>query len=865
MSFSGHNPHLFQWKKQRHKDKTFVKNDDIDHWRKRVEMASEFAVSEVFSHKKPGSGLHSRAISQHSSDQLRDHDDAYSEAQALLGDWLGSKLRLEMEMEDDNDLMCAAERTSSAAVARAHSPQLNDRNFNELYNHLAAEEEHSAVNGVLQDLMEHQVLDSVMVKELALDAQQTRKKYRNPMVTMEARHQQVRVNKAQREAVRLRQQREKEAQQEAREEARRQEREEVMKKNQEERRQEELLQQEMVRLRRQMKEKRGLEQLARQREKEQAASQRAAKTIHSALTPLKQEQPNQQLLLEQKCLQRHFSSWYLSVLDLRLRMGKAKALYDWRRMLRAWRTWRASVWMGQTQRELARTEEELRSENRQCQLAVESDRRRLLRRCLSQWHLWCRTEKEQRELLAQQQETKRKMAALISAASSGKLAATESPANQLIMVQSEAIRKPDSTEKKDLHLQIDSAPTTSTVHPNRPRPLQPWQVTRRDVAPTAAELHSAWHKVKAEGLPYPKISDLSGEGFKNRHAIQQQIITQQRKLLKDQQEQIARLKEERSVAGWEVEMKKTAPSVKQVLKQRSCSLDSMKRQRASGVTGEFDSQRAHSSKAATQHPIITAMEARARQRAERRKEIEELKRKKEEERLVEMKAAEERRLKQEEEEKLRAAEKRREEKRLEREREERMQRRLNRQRELTKVAHQHYHKTLLQQRGLVPWKRLLQLKCASFELAENHHRLSLLRRCTRGWQESVQESVSEKEASADQLYQHFLLQRSLKCWKRLKDLRLIQEERAKRFSRTHTLRRFMLALLDHVTQERLLEWDRQERANGHNNRRVLQRCFLAWRQLPSQLRIERQRNKRREKLSRKVAEVLPDFCSNNPS
>lgn len=93
------------------------------------------------------------------------------------------------------------------------------------------------------------------------------------------------------------------------------------------------------------------------------------------------------------------------------------------------------------------------------------------------------------------------------------------------------------------------------------------------------------------------------------------------------------------------------------------------------------------------------MEARAQQRAERRKEIEELKRKKDEEKLVrfvqtlsggavvhgsdvlkykkritlmnnfqaEMKAAEERRQREEEEEKRKAAEKRREEKRQERE------------------------------------------------------------------------------------------------------------------------------------------------------------------------------------------------------
>lgn len=65
-----------------------------------------------------------------------------------------------------------------------------------------------------------------------------------------------------------------------------------------------------------------------------------------------------------QCLQRHFSGWYSVVLDRRLRMGKAMALCDWKRQLRAWRAWRNVVWAEQKQREVARTEEDLRTENR---------------------------------------------------------------------------------------------------------------------------------------------------------------------------------------------------------------------------------------------------------------------------------------------------------------------------------------------------------------------------------------------------------------------------------------------------------------------------------------------------------------------
>lgn len=90
-----------------------------------------------------------------------------------------------------------------------------------------------------------------------------------------------------------------------------------------------------------------------------------------------------------------------------------------------------------------------------------------------------------------------------------------------------------------------------------------------------------------------------------------------------------------------------------------------------------------------------------------------------------------------EEEKRKGAEKKKEEKRQEREvrrvsrlmdgdtlqnikmmspwcvcvqREEEKQRRLKRQQDLLKLASQHYNRKLLLQRGLLPWKRFIQLK-----------------------------------------------------------------------------------------------------------------------------------------------------------
>ncbi|KAM4718347.1 coiled-coil domain-containing protein 191 [Anableps anableps] len=884
MASSGHNSHLFRWKRLGSANKRPVKNDDIDEWRKRVEMASEFAVSEVFSQRKPQSGINRVAVPLQSSEQLRDHDDAYSEAQALLDDWLSDKLRKQMDIEDEDDLKGHVENTQPPAAASDQPTSIAYKKFDDFYECLVEEEEQLAVESFLQDLMKQELLDSGMMEELSLDDREKQKKFRNPAITMEARHQQVRENRARREAERQRKQREKEAQRDAMKEAKRKEKEEEMRKKQQERVEEEMVQQEMVRLRRLMEEKKSMGHLARQREKEKKV-ERAVRSLESTPTfPSKQQLEDfYQLQQEQKiqtkinmsnlkCLYRHLSGWHSVVLKQKLCMGKAVALCDWRRQLKAWQAWRAVVWAEHSQREVARAEEQLRTENRQ--LAVENNQRRLLRRCLSEWQLWCRMEKSQRDLLARQQETKVKIAALISAASTGKLTAIETSANLPTSFALEHKSQEDTDAKKDHHAAENKVINASTGHQsntsvgNVGQPLQPWQVTRRHAAPTAAELRNARQRTTENGILSNKCMPSPAGRFENRHAVQQQIITQQRKLLKDQQEQIALLKEKQSLMGLELEMEKAA-QVTQLSALREAKSGSFGPRehscRAPRATGEPDGQSAPPWKPVMRqtcpHPIITAMEARALQRAERRQEIEEIKRRKEEEKLAEMKAAEEQRQREEEEEKRKAAEKKREAKRLEREREAERQRQLKRHQELMRLACQHHNRTLLSHRGLAPWKRLIQLRRANMELAESHHNVCLLKRCVLRWLHYARESLCEREACADQLQQHFLLRRSLNCWKRLGDLRMIQGDRAERFYRKRTLRRFLLALLDHVTRERLVEWDRRKLAQEHQDRRVLQRCFQAWRQLPRVLRREREREARRDKLSRKVAELLPDFCS----
>ncbi|NP_001009986.1 coiled-coil domain-containing protein 191 [Danio rerio] len=884
MAHSTHRPDIFRWKTTKTKtsgnNKVQLNDNDIKQWVKRVERASEFAVSEVFSLKKPHNGK--KIMPLQSVEQLQDHDDAYSEAQSILSEWMNQKLRLELEMDDDDE---EEEEISSSTMEDSESKQLikntesSYNNFDDLYFQLEQEEENSVVHHFLQDLMETEVLDFGMVENLKEDSDQSKKRWRDPSLTMEVRHKQVKENRMRRDAEREKLRKEKEVLKEARQEVRQMEQEKQRRKRQEAQRQEELIQQEMIRLRREMEEKKNVEQLARNMERERLQQQKATK---SSVIP-KHHNPTQNKELQLKLknleakihllnlqrMQKHFSAWYSMILERRVRMGKAAALCDWRRQLRAWRAWRALVWARREKREAEKTEEELRHEHRRCQQALESDRRRLLRRCFSDWRVWCQVECHRKELLQQQEETRCKMAALINSAASGKLRAVKSPSS------TNHPETPCPTENISLQegpATPDSGSSTAQVTNSSGRSeaqlTQAWQVTRRHAALSMAELRRARQTQQSSRS---RGAELSGGQFKHRHAALQQTVAEQRRLLKEQQEQILLLQERQNILELrraEEKMALIATGSPEVVS--TCCQSKINKETTTGCaekprtkrdSRESADQKSSVHRAPLPHPTVQAMEERARLRAERRKEMEELRRHKQEKKLAQMKAAEEERLRAEEEEKQREVERKKEEKRQQKKRELEKQKRVEHEQEQSKRATQHYLTTLLLHRGLTPWRRLLEQSHANTQRAEDHYTHTLQRHCLCVWRRCVFEAQAEREASACLMHQRILLQRTLKSWRRLKDVRFILEARAEHFYKTNIQRKVLTALLDHMTEERILAWDDEQRAQQHNNRRAVRKCFSGWTRLPVVLREEREREERREQLRRKVAEILPDFRS----
>lgn len=88
------------------------------------------------------------------------------------------------------------------------------------------------------------------------------------------------------------------------------------------------------------------------------------------------------------------------------------------------------------------------------------------------------------------------------------------------------------------------------------RSIQP-RVTRGHTAPTDAQVQQARQKVESQHLAGPRRAAVVGK-HGSRHTLHREIIGQQRKQLREQQEQIALLMEKQNIKGLEVDMERMA-------------------------------------------------------------------------------------------------------------------------------------------------------------------------------------------------------------------------------------------------------------------------------------------------------------------
>ncbi|XP_066031351.1 coiled-coil domain-containing protein 191 isoform X2 [Chamaea fasciata] len=812
----------------------------------RVDQTSEYAVSEAFSLQKSRCPQRpwGPVTSLETAERLQIHREACEEAQELLSNWMKSQLQLELS-DGEEDIDSVLQEEPSAAPPKYE-------HFDDLCSYLECEMESSSVQKYLQHLLQSEAVNCGIAKHLRLEEIKEKKQPADPRIIMELRHKQVKENRMRHQKALELQRQEESLKKAILSEARLRAQEEDKRKALQAKKEEEEIQREIVKLRREMAEKKHtVAKVWRMEGKRQEKTQKLSMQELSAVSPplvLKREEQGeekqrrtQELLRrihisKQRCLQRHFSAWLKVILEHRIKMGKARALADWRCQLKALRAWRNYTWAQKVEQETQQLEVHLQDQNRKTQLAVAHNQRRLLRCCFLAWQHWSRVETEKREL--QPTET--------------------------CLLQKE----PDQTRDQSCWNVVH----TSHFYRN---PKFAWEITIKHAALSTQD-EAMYRNQIATVLqhfqaPSPKTSPAYGSHFEHRHAFQQRVIEEQRQQIQKQQELILKLQENQKLNRDKEEAAEAMP-VTQTFNNSVSQTWEEKQSRCKNTTplSPPDSRGPENTRAAVQgrrpssrltspHPILKGMEERAIQRAEQKKKIEEAKQRKAEEKLAQLKAEEEARQRKEAEEKEAQQEKRREERRQQKLKELEKQRRLEKEQQLQKKARDHYEKVLLRKLGIVPWKRLREQAKENLLVAQRHHSLGLQRKCLMTWLQDTQQSLREKMSRAEDFYSHMLLRWGFRNWLKYKDYLSAEEERASTFHTVCLMRKCFWAWFDHIMEEKRATWERLKIATEHSNKRLTLNAFKAWRQYPLLMKKEREREERRNQLRRRVAEILPNF------
>ncbi|NWU05757.1 CC191 protein, partial [Cephalopterus ornatus] len=854
------------------------------------------AVSEAFSCQKSScpQGLWCPVTSLETMEQhhVEDHDEACEEAQELLSNWMKSKLQLELsDGEDEVDTVLLEE--PSAAPPKSEQ-------FDDLCSCLEREMDSSSVQKYLQHLLQSEDVNCGIMKHLRLEDIKEKQKLADPRIVMELRHKQVKENRMRRQKA-LELQRQAESLKKAiLSEAKLRAQEEAKRKALKAKKEEGEIQREMVKLRKEMAEKRLTVAEAwrmerkRQEKIQKVSAQEVPVTVSPPLVLRKEEQglekqrKAEEVLRrihtsKQRCLQRHFSAWLKVILEQRIKMGKARALADWRCQLKALRAWRNYTWTQKVEQETHQLEVHLQDQNRKNQLAAEHNQQRILRCCFLAWQRWSRAETEKRELQIKREETKRKMAQLLEAVSQGEgglhrpleinqPGTAESEINSMLS-QSKA-SFPGQPPNTCLQLDHSCWDIVHTSHFCKTHKFA-WEITVKRAALSVQDEAGYRDQVATVLQQFqardPKTSPAYGSRFEHRHAFQQRLIEEQRQQLQKQQELILKLQENQRLSRDKEEGAK-ATAVTQLIDNSVSQTREEKQSRCKNTTplsspdshgpentGVAMQGRRPSSHLTSAHPILKGMEERAIQRAEQRRKLEEAKQRRAEEKLAQLKAEEEARERKKAEEKEAQREKRREERRQQKLKELEKQRRLEKEQQLQKKAKDHYEKVLLRKLGIVPWKRLREQAKENLVVAQRHHCLGLQRKCLMAWLQDTQQSLTEKMSQAEDFCSHMLLRRGFRNWLKYKDYLSTQEERASTFHAACLMRKYLWAWLDLIMEEKRTLWEKLKIATEHNNKRLILNAFKAWRQYPLLMQKEREREERRNQLRRRVAEILPNF------
>ena len=258
--------------------------------------------------------------------------------------------------------------------------------------------------------------------------------------------------------------------------------------------------------------------------------------------------------------------------------------------------------------------------------------------------------------------------------------------------------------------------------------------------------------------------------------------------------------------------------------------------------------------------FVQDMEERARQRAERKAELDRLKEQRQKEKMDAQRQKEEEERQREEAEKHKRMEEAREKKRIEREQEMEKQRKTEEAKRKLEMAEKHDERRLIKWYGVQPWQRCLEAGRRKNEMANDWRTRHLLKAHLHAWATHVRDANLERNRKVVVCRVHHLRRKCFAAWRLAKEESLRAEVKARQFWVVNLMRKVLGAWGAWTHEEKMAEWEKEKMATKHYEETLVKKVyFQGFKEVPVIARKERERESRKNQLRRKVADLLPDF------
>ncbi|GJQ75765.1 hypothetical protein Trydic_g17836 [Trypoxylus dichotomus] len=355
---------------------------------------------------------------------------------------------------------------------------------------------------------------------------------------------------------------------------------------------------------------------------------------------------------------------------------------------------------------------------------------------------------------------------------------------------------------------------------------------------------------KSEKKKYQDVSEI----YRSRYQAQQDLIIAQRVKLQEQEQLIEDLK----LGIITDETQKSLETCKYEIRDifRRCSERvKCKITPPEAVEKNVDVIELRTSKASK---IVAEMDKRAMERAirrniilEKKKLIEEEKRKQAELVVANKKAADE-------EQKRKNLEAIKERRRLETELEKKRQE--NRRKFLESINRaEKFHKKKIKRKFFDAFKTLMEIKYEFEDKSELFYKNSLQKKTLDIWRMYIREKLEKQYLDANILYEYKIKRKLFKSWNSILVLRKQSMQVAEDLYDMKLQSKLFTLWHIQTCRQQMIEVKNLQLAEKHYNRRILIHYFYEWRSFPAVVQLEKAKEERKRKWRERVWEILPDY------